>query len=148
MRNRSHDSLDLPYGRWAAWGVALSAAVTLAAVLFAPLSPVRLAREAAESLRAPQARAATAAARSGPAAARELAGMERWLAAELSRELRLERAPEVRTRLRLEMRRELRRALREGLDQGLRGSLGDLLGVRAASHVPVIAPLPSITLTL
>lgn len=147
MPNRSDESLDLPYGRWAAWGVAVSAALTLAAVLFAPLSPVRLAREAVESLAAPQARAAAAAARSGLPAAGGTVGMERWLAGELTRELRLV-TPEVRTRLRLEMRRELRRALRDGLDQGLSGSLGSLLGARAASHVPVIAPWPTITLTL
>lgn len=147
MPNRSDENLDLPYGRWAAWGMAVSAALTLAAVLFAPLSPVRLAREAAESLRAPRAGAA-AAARSGPEAARGRTDVERWLEAEMSRELRRKLAPEARADLRHEMRRELRRALREGLREGLRGSLEDLLGVRAAAHVPVLAPLPSVTLTL
>lgn len=143
MPHRPDENLDLPYGRWAAWGVAVSALLTLAAVLFAPLSPVRLAGEAVDALRSPRAEVTA-----GPEAARRLAEMERWLGAELTRDVRVELAPGVRTELRLEMRRELRRALEEGLEEGLRGSLGDLLGVRASGHVPALSPLPSITLTL
>ncbi len=148
MPNRRDEHLDLPYGRWAAWGVAASVALTLAAVLFAPLSPVRLALEAVDTLRAPQARATATAVRAGPEAARRLAEMERWIGPELTREIRHDLAPDVRTAVRLELRRELRRALEESLRDGIRGSLGDLLGVRVSSRAPAFGPLPSFTLTL
>lgn len=148
MPNRRDEHLDLPYGRWAAWGVAASAVLTLAAVLFAPLSPVRLALEAVDTLRAPQVRATATAARAGPEAARRLAETERWIGSELSREIRFELAPDVRTGIRIEMHRELRRALEESLREGIHGSLGDLLGVQVSSRAPKLGPLPSFTLTL
>lgn len=147
MSNRRDERLDLPYGRWAAWGVAVSAVLTLSAVLFAPLSPVRLAREAVDAVRTPGTRAAAATARGGPEAARSLAERERWPGAAVAREIRAELGPELRTRVRREMRRELRRALEQGLEAELRGSLVQVLGLRAAVG-PTVAPFPPLTIGL
>lgn len=147
MSHRRDERLDLPYGRWAAWGVALSAVLTLAAVLFAPLSPVRLAREAVDAVRTPETRAVAATARRGPEAVRRPAEMERWSGAAVAREVRAEMGPQLRTRIRREMRRELRRVLEEGLETELGGSLARVLGLRVGAG-PTVAPFPPLTIGL
>lgn len=143
MSDRRDQRLELPYGKMAAWGVAASAVLTLAAVLFAPLSPVRLAREAVDAVRAGEARAAAATVRSGAETARASGELGRWIRAEVREEL----GPGVRARIRVEMRRGLREALEEGLEPGLRGALAPVLGLRVDGY-RVRAPLPPITIGL
>lgn len=144
MSDRQHQGLELPYGKMAAWGVAASAVLTLSAVLFAPLSPVRLAREAVDAVQAGEARAAAAAVRSGAETGRASVELGRWIRAEIREEL----GSDVRARLRLEMRRELHAALVEGLEPGLRGALAPVvLGLRV-DGVRAGAPLPAITIGL
>lgn len=143
MSDRRDQGLELPYGKMAAWGVVASAVLTLAAVLFAPLSPVRLAREAVDAVRTGEARAAAVAVRGGAEAARGSGELGRWIRAEI----RQEAGPAVRARLRLEMSREIVEALEGGLEPGLRDALGPVLGLRVEGRWAP-APLPPVSIGL
>lgn len=128
MHDDRDTKLELPYGRIAAWGVAVSAALTLAAVLFAPLTPSDLARRALDGpTDAGEGVAATVAGHGieDAAAAVELDGRT---SAELAEALRGELETELRTELRRELRIEMRRELRDLVERDLAEVLPAVLG--------------------
>lgn len=147
MSDRSDESLELPYGRWAAWGAAASAVLTLTAVLFAPLSPVCLARQAVDAARTGPGEAAAAMARAGETAgtAAASAGSGGPEAATLSRTIRAELRRELGIRVDHGDRRDLGRMLEEDLPAGgMSGILVRVLGLGGSpgtAHAP-LPPLP------
>lgn len=127
MHDDRDTKLELPYGRIAAWGVAVSAALTLAAVLFAPLTPSDLARRALDGpTDAGEGVAATVAGHGiGDAAAVEVDGRT---STRLAEALRGELETELRTELRRELRIEMRRELRDLVERDLAEVLPTVLG--------------------
>lgn len=134
---------ELPYGKMAAWGMAASAVVTVAVVLFAPLSPLRVVGQGLGVVRGLEARA-TAMASGAPGEALRPGAevsihLRRELGRELHRELRHELGRELRLELRRELNGELGAMLVRNLDAELRGQLVPALdawisaGTRAAA---------------
>lgn len=135
MDSEREPSLEMPYGKIAAWGVAASAAVTLAAVVFAPLSPWCAAKQALRGAGLMEdGRAAVAISGDRTRAAAAVARVHKDLGRELAEAVRQEIGPELRRELRIEMRREFRSLVERDLGGELSGSLIRMLG---AWHVPV-----------
>ena len=135
MDSDREPSLEMPYGKIAAWGVAASAAVTVAAVLFAPLSPWCLAKQALRGVGLTEdGRAAVAVSGGQARAVAAAARVDRDLGREVAEAIRQEIGPELRRELRIEMRREFRSLVEQEAGGELSGALTRMLG---AWHVPV-----------
>lgn len=133
-RERDAD-LELPYGRVAAWGMALSAAVTLTAVLFAPLSPLSVLRRAVDGSPSAPFPAATVLSH-GPAGSSAASGPDGRIEAEPRSVLREEILREVRREVALGMRHEFRALVERDLRASLLARVSPMAVVLPGSAVP------------